>query len=226
MGLALLAGMGFGLVMGWTPGVALTVGLFAYNSVAVGPMLQRGIEDRVRSLRVSTLRAFRDIAVTNRRRFGSHIIHLGVALLALAIAFSQAYRVEAQKTLRIGESWRVMGLELRLQRVGAMEERNRFAVVATVQSPTLGLLRPRLNFYPTMQAPLAAPSVKYTLLNDYYLVLQEYDRQKGEWATLRLILTPMVLWLWFGGTLIMCGILHVLWPLSQEVRAGTRQLPS
>ncbi|MCL6526325.1 MAG: cytochrome c biogenesis protein CcsA [Thermaceae bacterium] len=219
LGLALLGGTALGLLVGWTLGVSLALGLFAYNLLAVGLMLSQGIRERARSLGVSAWASFVSLAVISRRRFGSHIVHVGVALLALSVAFSQTYRAEAQKTLQIGETWRVMGLSLTLEGLGAREEANRTAVIARVRDERLGELRPRLNFYPSMGAPLAAPNVRYTLYQDYYLVLQAFDQQKAQWATLRLIVTPMVFWLWVGGVLMVLGSVYALWPRPGPLRA-------
>jgi len=219
LGLALLGGAALGLLAGWTVGVSLAVGLFAYNLLAVGLMIVKGMEERARALGVSHWQAFMELAALNRRRFGSHIVHTGVALLALSVAFSQTYRAEAQKTLQIGETWSVMGLSLTLEGLGAREEANRIAVIAPVRGEGLGELRPRLNFYPSMGAPLAAPSVRYSLYRDYYLVLQAFDRQEGKWATLRLIVTPMVLWLWVGGALMVLGTVYALWPAPHRITA-------
>ncbi|MCV5707734.1 hypothetical protein OFN27_31700, partial [Escherichia coli] len=77
-----------GLVLSLTVGVSLAIGLFAYNLTAVWLMLGQGVRERARALGVSPGRAFLGLAAQNRRRFGSHVVHLGIALAALAIAFS------------------------------------------------------------------------------------------------------------------------------------------
>jgi len=217
----LLVGTLAGLVWGWTLGVSLAVGLFLYNLAAVGLMVDQGVRERARSLGISAARALADLALSNKRRFGSHIVHVGVALGCLAIAFSQAYRVEAQKTLRIGETWKEVGLEVRLLDVRQLQEPNRLATVAVldVRGTTRqglwaeGQYRPRLNVYRAMNQPLPSPAVKYTLGNDYYFILQQFGQdERGVWATVRVIVTPLVLWLWVAGAIMVMGTVYILWP--------------
>ncbi|MER3479189.1 MAG: cytochrome C biogenesis protein CcmF [Meiothermus sp.] len=213
----LLAGTAAGLIWGWTLGVSLAVGLFLYNLAAVGLMVGQGVRERAKSLGVSAARALALLALTNKRRFGSHIVHVGVALGCLAIAFSQAYRVEAQKTVRIGETWQEGGLEVRLLDLRQVQQPNRIATIAVLDVRGTrwaeGQYRPRLNVYPVMNQPLPSPSVKYTLGNDYYFILQQFGQdQRGPWATVRVIITPLVLWLWVAGAIMVMGTLYILWP--------------
>jgi cytochrome c-type biogenesis protein CcmF len=227
LGSALLAGTALGLLLGLTLGVSLSLGLFAYNLGAVGLMIGQGVKERSRALGISRWQAFLELASTSRRRFGSHIVHVGFALAAVAIAFSQTYRFEEAKTLRLGERWQVAGLEMTLRLVGLEDQGNRQSVYARVEVRALerrglwadGTYVTRLNFYPQMgNQGLAAPDLKYTLYNDYYLILQAFDTERGGWATLKLVVTPLVLWLWIAGAIMALGTLYILWPAPQPQR--------
>jgi len=200
---ALLAGASFG--------VALGVGLFAYNLVALLAQGWRGVAAWRRKGRglAGALFAYLTRA---RRQVGAQFVHFGVALAALAIVFSQAYRVDAQKTLEIGEQARIGGLEVRLLDLRAKDEGFRFAVIADVEVEGAGEMHPRLHYYPTMNSPLAAPSVHYGLYNDDYLILQAFDTEQGKWATIRLVRTPLVLWLWIAGGIILFGVFYIVFP--------------
>jgi cytochrome c-type biogenesis protein CcmF len=226
MGSALLVGIIIGLVLSLTIGVSLAIGLFAYNVTAVWLMLGQGVRERARALGVSSGRAFLVLAAQSRRRFGSHVVHVGIALAALAIAFSQTYRFTEQKTLNVGGTWQTHGLEVRLLSVGVREEGNRTAVIAPVEVQALnrdgwasgGRYDTRLNFYTQIGGqPIATPTIRYSPYNDYYFVLEEFDREKGGWATLKIIVTPMVLWLWIAGAVIVLGTLYILWPGGARV---------
>ncbi|MCX7739664.1 MAG: cytochrome c biogenesis protein CcsA [Meiothermus sp.] len=216
LGVGMLIGLGLGLSLG----VSLAIGLFAYNLTAVVLMVAQGVKERSRALGIPPSQALLELAASHRRRFGSHIVHLGVALAALSIAFSQTYRYTEQKTLQIGEVWQTRGLEVRLLGLTAREEANRFAALAPIQVRATsrdgwgadGRYETRLNFYPQMSSPLATPVVRYTLYNDYYFVLMQFDQERGQWATLKIIVTPMVLWLWVAGALIVLGTVYILWP--------------
>ncbi|WP_027881692.1 heme lyase CcmF/NrfE family subunit [Meiothermus rufus] len=228
LGVGLLIGLGLGLTLG----VSLAIGLFAYNLTAIWLMVAQGVRERARSLGISSSQALLELAASHKRRFGSHIVHFGVALAALAIAFSQTYRVTEQKTLSLGETWQTRGLEVRLLAIQAREEANRFAVLAPIEVRSTsregwgadGRYQTRLNFYPQMASPIATPVVRYTPYNDYYFVLMQFDQEKGQWATLKLIVTPMVWWLWVAGFVIVLGTLYILWPSGVRV-AGSKAAP-
>ncbi len=208
---ALALGTLLGLLRGYTPGTSLALGLFLYNTAAILILLR----EEVRARRAAGLSLW-----GNGRRLGSLVVHFGVALMALAIAFSQAYRLEAEKTLRFGEAWRFAGVEVRFQGVRALDEGRRFAVEAILLTDRFGEVRPRLHFYPQMQAPLPSPKVVYTLKDDYYFVLMDFDREEGAWASVRVILTPMVLWIWVAGALMVMGTLWILWPVRSPAPLG------
>ncbi|WP_299431180.1 cytochrome c-type biogenesis CcmF C-terminal domain-containing protein [uncultured Meiothermus sp.] len=222
---ALGIGTLFGQVLGLTIGVSLTMGLFAYNLAAIWLMVSQGVRERSSSLGIPAGQALWELASSHRRRFGSHIVHFGIALAALTIAFSQTYRVTEQRTLNIGETWQTQGMEIRLLSVTAREEANRFAALAPIEVRSIsregwgsdGVYQTRLNFYPQMDAPLATPVVKYSLYNDFYFVLMQFDQERGQWATLKIIVTPLVLWLWVAGFIIAFGTIYILWPGAARV---------
>ncbi len=210
----LLGGTLLGLLRGYTLGASLAVGLFLYNTAAIFLLVREGVLARLRA----GLSPWGFLE--NRRRVGSLLVHFAVALMGLGIAFSQTYRLESEKTLYRGEAWEVGGLKLTFQGVRALDEGRRFAVEALLKTDRFGEVRPRLHFYPQMNAPLPAPKVVYTPGNDYYFLLMDFDREKGEWASIRLIVTPLVFWMWVAGGLMALGTLYILWPAAgrEEVK--------
>ncbi|WP_457629747.1 heme lyase CcmF/NrfE family subunit [Oceanithermus sp.] len=214
MTIALVLGTGAGLALGWTLWVSLTVGLFLFNLVALAWLIWNPIARRSRAL--GGVRAGMSAAGWSRRRYGGYLVHFAVALAALAIAFSQSYRLDVQKTLEIGESWQVAGRTITVHALRAVEEPHRYSVIADVEVSGLGTLHPRLNYYRTSRTPFASPAVAYTLGKDYYLVLQAFDQQNSQWVTLRLVVTPLVLWLWVSAILMIIGTAMILWPSGRR----------
>ncbi len=172
----------------------LTVGLAAYNLVGLGLLTARAARQGGGLTR--TLRA-------QPRRYGAYTAHVGLVVLALGLAFSGAYRRDAQTTLNLQAAPSTL-LSERLQLTGLRQEDRGFgsSAVATVQIDG----RPfetRLNTY--VQAPgtlFPAPAVRYGALGDTYLVVTSID-PAGKWASVRLIESPLVSWIWWG-TLIIC----------------------
>ncbi|WP_038058143.1 heme lyase CcmF/NrfE family subunit [Thermus amyloliquefaciens] len=205
----LLVGTLLGLLRGYTVGASLALGLFLYNTAAIFLLVREGVLARLRA----GLSPWGFLG--NRRRVGSLLAHFAVALMGLGIAFSQAYRLEAEKTLYRGQAWEAGGVRMEFLGVRALDEGRRFAVEALLRTDRFGEVRPRLHFYPQMNAPLPAPKVLYTPGNDYYFLLMDFDREKGGWASVRLIVTPLVFWMWVAGGLLALATLYILWPAGR-----------
>ena len=63
-----------------------------------------------------------------------------------------------------------------------------------------------MNFYPTSDQPVPTPSVRSRPAGDLYINLQAFA-QDGSNATLRVILEPLVPWIWAGGMIVVIGAL-------------------
>lgn len=154
------------------------------------------------------------VLTANRRRYGGYLVHVGVLVIAVGIAASSTYRVEREWTLNVGEAREFEGYVIRLDSVWAVAEPHRDAVVAgvTVQAGSRRVpMYPRLNYYRTQQEPIATPAVRETAREDLYLVLAAYARD-GRHATFKAIVSPLVVWIWFGGGLMGLGVLFAIWP--------------
>ena len=68
-----------------------------------------------------------------------------------------------------------------------------------------------MNFYPTSDQPVPTPDVRSTPFGDTYLNLMTFQ-QDGSTATIRVILEPLVPWIWFGGGIIVFGAVLSGWP--------------
>lgn len=189
---AALLGFVFGLR---APAVLLTLALAAYNLVGLGLLTARAARQAGGLGR--TLQA-------QPRRYGAYTAHVGLVVLALGLAFSGAYRKDAQATLNLRAAAPTTLLHERLELTGLRQVDRGFGTSAVASVSIDG--RPfetRLNTY--TQAPGAlfpAPAVRYGLLGDTYLVVTSID-PKGQWASIRLIESPLVSWIWWG-TLIIC----------------------
>ena len=144
----------------------------------------------------------------NRRRYGGYVAHLGVLLVATGVAASSTFRSEREATLKTGETITVSGHTVRLKGMWAREEPQRQVVGATMEvldhGAVVGTVEPRMNFYPTSDQPVPTPAVRSTLAGDVYLNLMAFDRT-GTSATIKLIVEPLVPWMWIGGLVVVLG---------------------
>lgn len=148
------------------------------------------------------------------RRYGGYISHVGIFLIAIGIAASSGSRLEREATLVPGDTLRVAGHVVRLGSVWGRQEPQRYVIGATLEvlrpDGTVGdTLSPRMNFYPTSDQPIPTPDVRSSLRGDLYTNLQAF-RDDGSTATIRVIVEPLVAWIWIGGAVIVLGALVAL----------------
>ena len=213
-------------IRGW--GVLGTLALAAYNVAGLALLTQRTQRERAAAGRAGGLGT---LLREQPRRQGAHLAHLGLVVMALGLAFSGAYRQDAQVTLTVaGPPVRLLNETLSLQAIQRRARPNGQSTVAQVLIDG----RPfeaRMNTYlQSGSTAFPAPAVRYGLLGDTYLLMTAAD-PAGQWASVRLIESPLVSWIWWG-TLIIClgAVATLLPPRRREVgtqltrrAAATRQ---
>ncbi|MBI0445480.1 heme lyase CcmF/NrfE family subunit [Deinococcus sp. DB0503] len=214
----LLAGLGAALlafllgVRAW--GVLGTVALAAYNLVGLGLLTARAVRQRGGGL----LGLVRE----QPRRYGAYLAHVGLIVVALGIAFSGTYKRDAQATLNVGAApVKLLNETLALQGTRQIVKPYGRSTVARVLIDGQPF-EARLNTY--MQAgetAFPAPAVRYGPLGDTYLVVTAFDPQ-GNWASVRLIESPLVSWIWWGTLIVVLGAGLTLVP----ARRATARVPA
>lgn len=145
----------------------------------------------------------------NRRRYGGYLAHIGILLVALGVAASSTFRSEHEATLLPGESLTVAGHTVRLKNVWGREEPQRSVIGATMDvlgkdSSVIGTIHPRMNFYHVSDEPVPTPDVRSSVRGDLYVNLMAFE-SSGANATVKVIVEPLVPWIWFGGLVIVIG---------------------
>ena len=145
----------------------------------------------------------------NRRRYGGYVAHIGILLVALGVAASSTFRSEREATLVPGQTLTVAGQTVRLKNVWGREEPQRSVIGATMDvldsdSAVVGTVRPRMNFYRVSDEPVPTPDVRSSIKGDLYVNLMAFE-SNGANATVKVIVEPLVPWIWFGGLVIVLG---------------------
>src|SRR5262249_37650734 len=138
----------------------------------------------------------------NGRRYGGYIVHLVIVVVAVAVATSQAGSITVEKTLAPGESAQVGPYTLTLSGMRDVAEPQRDLTVADASVTGSGAderLHPALVFYPNATQAIGSPGVAAGARDDIYTILAAYDTHQKAWATIRVLVIPLVSWLWFGG---------------------------
>jgi cytochrome c-type biogenesis protein CcmF len=155
------------------------------------------------------------------RSGGGMIAHIGVALLAFGFIASTAYGEEGEFVLAPGERASVAGHEVRfLELTDVMDGPNR-VVSARIEIDGRGVYAPAVTRYPTFGTPIATPSVSTSLVDDVYLVLTAIPDEGVDEVAIRVLIKPLVAWLWIGGGVMGLGTLLALVPQRRRIDVGT-----
>ncbi len=146
------------------------------------------------------------------RTNGGMIVHLGVVLIAVGVAASETYKTDRTATLLPGESMTVGDHEFTYLELGADENDRRSRVFALVQIDGDDVYAPSVVRFRQQGMSLATPSVRTGFTEDVYLVLDGVPEEAGGAVRLRVILRPLVSWLWAGGMLMGLGTLLAVFP--------------
>jgi cytochrome c-type biogenesis protein CcmF len=197
------------------PYAVLTFAFGAFALVANAREFWTGARARMRAQNESGPLALLRLIGSNRHRYGGYVAHIGIIVVVVGIAASTTFKTESEATLRPGGMIVVRGMTVRLDRVWGQEQPQRFVVGADVSllknGRVIGVLTPRQNFYPTSEQPVPTPSVRSRAAADVYINLMAFD-ERGASATLRVLVEPLVAWIWFGGLIVVFGAGIASWP--------------
>lgn len=217
------------LVVFFVIGIRDGYGLAAYGSAAfvlstLVLEFYRGVVARRRQYSENPGLATFNLVAKNRRRYGGYIVHIGVVLAAIGIAGSNLYQTEIQRNLNPGESVSLGGYTVRFEGLKMSEADNRQAVTAPVtvfeNGAPIATLAPEKDYYAASQQWQTEVSVRSTVREDLYLILAGWGDDKS--ATLKVIINPLVSWLWIGFGVFIFGTLIAMWPDPREARLLAR----
>ncbi|MCK5351076.1 heme lyase CcmF/NrfE family subunit, partial [bacterium] len=162
--------------------------------------------------------------LTNRRRYGGYIVHLGMVLIFLGLSGAPLTR-EVTGTIKPNESLSVGDYTLKYLNMTWVPTKERLAVTTRLkvfrQGQTIGYLVPERRFYENREdQPTSEVSILSDWKEDLYVALTGHNRDGR--ASFRILINPLVSWLWFGGYIVGLGVLLAVWPRrSRRISAAT-----
>jgi cytochrome c-type biogenesis protein CcmF len=200
--------------------VSFSVAAFVIATIFI--QLGTGVQARMSAAGENVVIATSRAIGNNRRRYGGQLIHFAILLIVIGITGSQAYQTEVQVALAQGETVDVRGytLSYRDYTYRQVEENgNKVLNEAVVDvyrgGHQIATIRPKRNLHSNVQGAVTEVALRSNLAEDLYVVLANLE--PDGLAAFQVIITPMVLWLWIGGGVLLVGTLIAAWP-SQKVR--------
>jgi cytochrome c-type biogenesis protein CcmF len=205
-------------VRDFLPLLGFTLSAFVAATIALD--LFKAVRARRRHAGEGPFAALSTLARRNQRRYGGLTVHLGVVLIALGITGSMSYSVERQATLDVGQNLSVGPYRIRFEGLNGTPQATHFRLEGNFRvfnnGTDSGLFSPALKFFPNQQSPISRAVFRSTLKEDLYLILSGFSEVGQNRATLKVLVRPMVIWIWLGGAVIVLGTLVSIWPFRKH----------
>jgi cytochrome c-type biogenesis protein CcmF len=204
-------------VKDFLPLLGFTLLAFVVMTIAYDTAL--ALRARRRLANEGILRGLITLTRRNQRRYGGLVVHLGVVLIIMGIAGSMSYSTEREATLELNESLSIGNYQIRFEGLRGSQQPTHYRVEGAFrvlkQDSDIGLLSPALKFFPSQQSPIGRAVHRSGPSEDIYLILSGFSDLDKNQATLKVLVRPLVVWMWIGGFVIALGTLVTIWPMCK-----------
>jgi cytochrome c-type biogenesis protein CcmF len=200
-------------------------GLAAFALAGIGRQFVAGTSARRRAHGEGPVAALGRTVRSDPRLYGGLIVHVGVVIVAVALAASSSYSERAEMRLTEGESAELEGYTFTYLGADttATDQKTTRSVDVRVEhgGDDLGVYSPSISTFPNSTQGIGTPSVRTGFLEDVYLTLVSSPNEQGR-VTIAIALNPLVVWLWIGGAVMALGTIVAIAPrLRRRPRAPT-----
>lgn len=158
----------------------------------------------------------------HQRRLAGGLVHLGVAITAIAITASMAHKTERELSIKPGGDAVVGRYRLVLDDVTGDETSTYESLVAhlsvfsgdTASTPLL-TMKPEMRRYRRNSETTSEIALRMNWLEDLYIVLAGVNPEDSSVA-IKVFINPLQVWLWFGVLVMIAGTLAALIPRLNE----------
>lgn len=216
LGITAIAALVFQIVV---PVVIIGTSVSTLVAVTVLQEWFRGTVARHRSTHSSYPVAFLQLIASNRPRYGGYIVHLAIVMLAFGIIGSSFYNIERDVFLAIGERAEVGKYTVEFTGIRTQNFPDRTERIADLSisrgGDNLGTIGAWQGVYPAFSMLSTRAGIRSTPQEDLYVIFSEIQAD-GETAAFRLLVNPMVWWMWVAGPFVILGTVVALWPARRR----------
>ncbi len=210
-------------------GAVALIALFFSNFVlaTVCVEMAKGARARARSTGEGWAEALLNVVGRAHRRYGGYLVHAGIALLFFGFA-GTAFKQERDVRMSKGETATVGDYSFRFDRLSKVEHPEKSVLTAHVSvlrgGRDVGELRPaRFLFNNSERTNTTEVDSRGSLTEDFYLALVNVG-PGGKSVALKVIVNPLVLWMYPGALFIMLGAFVAMLP--KGALASRRRRPA
>jgi len=198
----------------------ISFGFCAFVTTTVIFEYYRGISVRIRR-GDNPLIALFNLISRNSRRYGGYIVHLGVVLIVIGITASSVFVKQREAVLAKGESMSIGDYNIRFDELSQYTTQAKQVTAAGISifkgEKKIGSMVPQKNIYNYEGNREINQETEVAILSsftdDLYIILTDFEGSK---ASFRVIINPMVSWIWAGGIVLLMGATIIMWPATRQ----------
>ncbi|MBC8345352.1 MAG: heme lyase CcmF/NrfE family subunit [Candidatus Marinimicrobia bacterium] len=213
------------LLIGFRGAVVMSFSLGAFVTATIVTEFARGIRARQKKLNESIVMSLVRMVSKNRSRYGGYVVHLGIVLMFVGFT-GHAFDEEKEFSLKVGESDHVAGYNFELIKLSEAERPNHYAWISDLRVTKIDgefvtNLHPEKRIYfhknpdPNRRQPHSELDIHNTLNKDIYSIFSGVDSENGV-AFIKIMINPLVEWVWLGGYILIFGTMIALWPRKDQ----------
>lgn len=138
-----------------------------------------------------------------KNQLAMSIAHVGLAVSIIGVSLTPAYQIEKDLRVRVGESVKIAGYDIKFNGVHIIDGPNYLAYQGEFVVDDTKILYPEKRLYLAQELPMTETAISPGLLADIYIALGQ-QLQTNIWSA-RIYYKPFVRWIWAGGLLMALG---------------------
>ncbi|HLI73424.1 MAG TPA: heme lyase CcmF/NrfE family subunit [Acidimicrobiales bacterium] len=139
------------------------------------------------------------------RANGGMVVHLGVVVIAVALAAATSFGHRGEVTLHRGAAAVSDGHRIAFTGLAHVRTPARTATEALVFVDGRGPLRPAVSQFGSDSSAVGTPAIDSSWRDDVYLTIDALPTTASGAVTIGVTVQPLVSWLWAGGVLLVIG---------------------
>jgi cytochrome c-type biogenesis protein CcmF len=165
----------------------------------------------------------------SRTRTAAYFVHFGMILVVAGLIGSSVYKQEETALVKVkaGETASIAGYTLTYRGMeGSTGPQNSTTSIATFDvsrdGTQIGTLTPHTDVYPMSGAAVRAVILGQPF-EDLFVVADEPFDATSKRIALRMVIFPLIRWVWIGSILLCVGAAVSLWPTARRQEQEARE---
>jgi cytochrome c-type biogenesis protein CcmF len=209
------------IILKLTVYTVISFSLCIFVVVAISSEFIKGVRVRKNKFNESVFISLFKMIKKNRSRYGGYIVHLGIVLMFIGFT-GHAFDKEKEFGIQIGQTEKVANYNFELIRMYEQERSNHYAWITDLRVTDISgnfitNLRPEKRVYfhknpdVNKRQPHSELDIYSTFNKDIYSIFSSVSSDNST-AFVKIMINPLVKWVWIGGYVLAFGTIIALWP--------------